>query len=146
MKISLRWCRDFLSDEPPDASELAALLTGRGFEVESQTPVAVATGIKVGEITDSRPHPQAPRLRVCAVSLGDGDAVDVVCGAPNVEVGRRVAVAVVGAMLGELRVAKRAVRGVESAGMICSPAELGVGDDDDGALVFGETRCGGRWR
>ena len=139
MKISLRWCRDFLSDEPPDASELAALLTGRGFEVESQTPAAVATGIKVGEITDSRPHPQAPRLRVCAVSLGDGDAVDVVCGAPNVEVGRRVAVAVVGATLGELRVAQRAVRGVESAGMICSPAELGVGDDDGGALVFGET-------
>ena len=140
MQFPESWLREFCN--PPISTQaLADTLTMAGLEVEELQPVAPPfTGIVVGEIKEAVQHPDADRLRVCKVDVGQGSLLNIVCGAPNARVGIKVPCAMVGAELppGEdgkpfkIKVGK--LRGVESEGMLCSAKELKIADDH-GALL-----------
>jgi len=137
MQFSERWLRT-LTDPPLDTAGLCDLLTMAGLEVESVVPAAPPfTGVVVGRIDKVAPHPDADRLRVCTVDAGGGVALQIVCGAPNAAAGMKVALAQVGAVLpGDVAIRNSTVRGVESAGMLCSAKELGISDDAAGLLAL----------
>ncbi len=133
MNIPENWLKDFVKANL-SAEKLANLLTMSGLEVESLAPVATPfAGVVVGEILAVERHPNADRLTVCAVSTGK-EKLQVVCGAPNVRVGMRAPLALVGAKLGDLEIKKSNLRGVESHGMLCSARELGLSEDHAGLL------------
>ncbi len=133
MKFSENWLRALI--DPGLSSEaLADLLTMSGLEVEAREPVAPDfSGVVVASVDSVERHPSADRLSVCRVDTG-AQTLQVVCGAPNVRAGMRVACALVGARLPELAVERVQVRGMESFGMLCSGRELGLGDDHSGVL------------
>ena len=133
MKFSENWLRRLI--DPGLTSEaLADLLTMAGLEVEAREPVAPAfSGVVVATVASVERHPSADRLSVCRIDTG-AESLQIVCGAPNVRSGMRVACARAGARLPELVVERVQVRGVESAGMLCSARELGLGDDHSGVL------------
>jgi len=135
MKFSEAWLREWV-DPPVGTEELVEQLTMAGLEVGSVTPVAGAfEQVVIGEVRQVEPHPDAQKLRVCRVSVGEGDALQIVCGAPNVFVGMRAPVALVGARLpGGMKIKKTKLRGVESLGMLCSEAELELAETADGLL------------
>jgi phenylalanyl-tRNA synthetase beta chain len=143
MQFPESWLREFC-DPPLATQQLADLLTMSGMEVEQLRPVAPPfTGVVVAEIVEAAPHPQADRLRVCKVNIGRGEPLQVVCGAPNARVGLRAPLATVGAQLpppadgadGQpLPIGIGKLRGVQSAGMLCSAKELGIADDHGGLL------------
>jgi phenylalanyl-tRNA synthetase beta chain len=144
MKISLRWLQEFIDLPTTDSDELARALTMLGHAVEDvQRLEAGWSDVVVGEVTEIAPHPDADKIRICQVDVGSGPT-QIICGAWNFEEGARVAVANPGAVLaGGLEIAKRKIRGVVSNGMICSEAELGLGDDHTGILVLdGEAKLG----
>jgi phenylalanyl-tRNA synthetase beta chain len=136
MRIQVSWLRDYV-DWNGSVEELAHTLTRLGIEVESVNYVGIAAAkIVIGVILDVERHPNADRLRVCRVFDGRTTR-QIVCGAPNVQQGQRVAVALPGAELPEgLTIEHRTIRGVESEGMICSERELGIGDDHAGIVAF----------
>ena len=144
MKIPLSWLKEYVDIDPDIVGELAHRLTMTGNEVGD---VEVIGGwwenVYVGHVVSVDPHPNADRLRLATVSLGN-EEITVVCGAPNVAQGQKVPFAKVGALLvdartGETDVLKAAmIRGVESAGMVCSERELGLGDDHMGIVVLPE--------
>ena len=143
MQFPESWLRTFCNPSI-STQQLADTLTMAGLEVEDLKPVAPAfTKIVVGEIKEAVQHPNADRLRVCKVDVGQAAYLDIVCGAPNARVGIRVPCALVGAELppGEdgkpfvIKVGK--LRGVESQGMLCSAKELGIADDQGGLLELG---------
>ena len=141
MKIPLSWLREYVDiDLSPE--ELAHRLTMAGTEVGSIDVVGGSwDNVFVGYVTSVDPHPNADRLRLATVSL-DGEEMTVVCGAPNIAAGQKVPFAKVGARLidsrtGEQETLKAArIRGVESAGMVCSELELALGDNHDGIVVL----------
>ncbi|MGH8244902.1 MAG: phenylalanine--tRNA ligase subunit beta, partial [Gammaproteobacteria bacterium] len=137
MKISEHWLREWV-DPKATTDELAERLTLAGFEVESVAPCAPQLrGVVVGRVRQISPHPQAPRLSICDVDAGAGQSVQVVCGAPNVETGGSYALALPEAELaGGRRIATTSVHGVESRGMLCSGAELGLNDEPGRLLVL----------
>jgi phenylalanyl-tRNA synthetase beta chain len=139
MQFSERWLRT-LVDPPIGSDELAHLLTMSGLEVEACEPVAPPfSEVVVGKVLEIGPHPNADRLSLCKVDAGQGAPLDIVCGAPNVRVGMKAPVALVGAELpGGLAIRKAAVRGVESSGMLCSARELGLSEDHSGLLALPE--------
>lgn len=140
MQFPESWLREFCN--PPLSSEqLAETLTMGGFEVEERRPVAPPfSGIVVGEIKEAVQHPNADRLRVCQVDVGQGALLNIVCGAPNARVGIKVPCAQVGAELppGEdgqpFRIKLGKLRGVESQGMLCSARELQLSEEHGGLL------------
>lgn len=140
MQFPESWLREFCNP-PLDTAALADLLTMAGLEVEETRPVAPPfQGIVVAEILEVVPHPQADRLRVCQVSVGAGEPLQIVCGAPNARAGLKVPLAMVGAALpaGEdgkpFRIGVGKLRGVDSFGMLCSARELKLSDDHGGLL------------
>ncbi|MFQ5418306.1 MAG: phenylalanine--tRNA ligase subunit beta, partial [Myxococcota bacterium] len=135
MRLSLEWLAEFI-DLPP-GRELADRLNLGGFEdVEVEIGGPDLTGVVVGHVLEHVAHPGADRLSLCRVDRGD-EIFDVVCGAPNVAVGQKIAYAPAGTRLPDGRVLKKAkIRGVVSNGMICSEAELGLGEDPGGILVL----------
>ena len=137
MQFSERWLRT-LTDPPIATAALCNALTMSGFEVEDAVPAAPPfEGVVVGRIEKVEPHPNADRLRVCAVDVGAGAPLTIVCGAPNAAAGMKAPCARVGATLpGGLAIKKAAVRGVESNGMLCSAKELGIADDASGLYVL----------
>lgn len=146
MKVPLSWLREYV-DVNIDVDELAHRLTMAGNEVDSIERFGHIENVVVGEVLQVSPHPNADRLRL--VQVDDGDGVhEVVCGAPNVAQGQKIAYASIGAELfdaysdepGKTRKLRRSkIRGVESSGMVCSEKELGIGDDHDGILVLPES-------
>ena len=132
MKISLHWLREWV-DTGDDVPALAHALTMAGIEIEGLHKVAPPlSGIVVGEVLAMEKHPDADKLRVCRVSSGTAE-LQIVCGAPNVRVGMKAPLALIGARLPsgvEIKGAK--LRGVESSGMLCSAKELGLNDDTSG--------------
>ena len=141
MKVPLNWLKDYVDVTLPPA-ELAKRLTLAGFEVgEIITKGGSWDNIIVGQITAVNPHPNADRLRLTTVNLGT-EQETVVCGAPNLNVGDKIAFARVGARLinpyngqsEELKPAK--IRGVVSRGMVCSEKELGISDSHEGIMVL----------
>ena len=133
MKFSERWLREWVATDVT-AATLCEQLTNAGLEVEGTSAAAPAfDGVVVGEVVAARTHPDAERLSVCEVSDGAG-TFQVVCGAPNARPGLRAPFARVGATLPGGPIGLANLRGVESAGMLCSAAELGLGDATDGLL------------
>jgi len=137
MKFSEHWLRT-LVDPPIDSAELAHRLTMAGLEVEERTAVApMFTGVVVGRVRKVERHPNADRLTVCEVDVGNGAPLSIVCGAPNAAAGITVPCALPGAVLpGGLTIKKTAVRGVESNGMLCSAVELGLSEDAAGLALL----------
>ena len=138
MKFSEAWLREWV-DPPVPRDELLEQLTMAGLEVDGVAPVSGAfSGVVVARVASVESHPDADKLAVCQVEDGEA-SVQVVCGAPNVRPGLVTAFARVGAVLpGDFKIKKAKLRGVESRGMLCSAAELGLGDDHDGILELGE--------
>jgi phenylalanyl-tRNA synthetase beta chain len=134
MRIPLSWLREFV-DVPWDAKELGARLTMAGFELEALEKAAPAfSGVVVAEIVEAMKHPQAEKLQVCKVKAG-GELLQIVCGAANARVGLKTALATVGAKLpGDKNITAANLRGVDSAGMLCSAKELGIADASEGIL------------
>lgn len=134
MKFSERWLREFV-DHGLTTEALAQALTMAGLEVEEVTAAAPAfSQVVVGEIVSMERHPNADRLNVCQVDVGTSAPLQIVCGAPNARVGMKAPVARVGAILPEIAIKATKLRGVESWGMLCSAAELGVSEDASGLL------------
>jgi phenylalanyl-tRNA synthetase beta chain len=134
MKFSEQWLRGWVSPQV-SRDELVARLSMAGLEVDSVTPAAgVFNGVVVGEVLSTEQHPDADKLRVCQVNNG-AETFQVVCGAPNVRPGLKIPFAMIGAELpGDFKIKKAKLRGVESNGMLCSQAELQVGEGNDGLM------------
>jgi phenylalanyl-tRNA synthetase beta chain len=134
MKVSLSWLRDYVN-VTMDPAELAEALTMAGLEVDSVSDrYAYLNGVIVGRVEEVAPHPNADKLTRCRVNTGEGQ-VSVVCGAPNVKQGMLAPLAQPGTVLPDgTRLAKSVIRGETSEGMLCSDAELGLGDDPGGIM------------
>ncbi len=136
MKVSYNWLKDFVEvDISP--SELAERLTMAGIEVEDVVDLSPGfKGVVVGKVLSIERHPNADRLSLCRVEAGK-DVYDIVCGAKNMKAGDRVALALPGAILpGDVKIGRAVIRGVESQGMMCSPRELGLGEDGANLLIL----------
>src|SRR6267142_3926606 len=144
MKFSVNWLREFV-DLPEKPEEIADLLTRAGVETEDiETRGANVDRVIVAQISGSSRHPNADRLSVCEVDDGSGTKRQIVCGATNYKVGDKVPLALPGAKLPNgLEIRKSKLRSVESEGMLCSPIELGLGEDASGLLMLShEARIG----
>ncbi len=135
MRFSEAWLREWVSP-PVDTQQLADQLSMAGLEVDAVQPAAALfSGVRIGWVQAVEPHPDAAKLRVCQVDLGDESPLQIICGAPNVAAGMKVPVATIGAVLpGDFKIKKAKLRGIESAGMICSAKELGLAEASDGIL------------
>src|SRR5690554_283454 len=129
------WLRTYVNPEL-DTEALSHSLTMAGLEVEETEAVAPAfSGVVVAHIVEVEPHPNADRLRVCRVDDGSGSLLQIVCGAPNAAQGLKIPLARVGAQLpGDMKIGPVKMRGVESAGMLCSARELGLSQDHAGLM------------
>ena len=144
MKISHNWLQQFINLDM-DPEQISELLTDLGLEVEgTETYESVKGGLKgiiVGHVLECEQHPNADRLKITSVDIGQDNPLNIVCGAPNVAKGQRVAVATIGTTLyskdGEAWTIKKGkIRGEESHGMLCAEDELGLGDGHDGILIL----------
>lgn len=144
MLISYNWLKQFIN-LPWDAEKTGELLTDLGLEVEGITNYSPVKGglkgVVVGHVVECKKHPNADRLKLTKVTLGNDQIVQIVCGAPNVEKDQKVAVATVGTILYDAEekpweIKKGKIRGEVSEGMICSEVELGLGDAHDGIMVL----------
>lgn len=135
MRFSEAWLREWV-DPGVDTRTLADQLTMAGLEVDAVEPAAPGfDGVLVGQVRTLEAHPDAERLRLCRVDIGSGEDLRIICGAANVAAGMKVPVATLGARLpGGLEIKRTRLRGVESLGMICSAAELGLAETSDGIL------------
>ena len=137
MRVLLSWLRELAPLEgDPDA--LADTMSALGLAVEEVERVgAPVEGVIVAEVLALRAHPKADRIQLVDVDTGDGQPLQICCGAFNMAVGDRVPLATLGTtMPGGLEIARRKLRGEWSNGMLCSPTELGLGDDAGGILVL----------
>lgn len=138
MQFSELWLRSFVSPDL-DSDQLGHLLTMAGLEVEEQDGVAaVFSKVVVAQIVEAEKHPNADKLRVCKVDAGQGELLQIVCGAPNAAAGIKIPCALVGADLAGFGIKAAKLRGVESFGMLCSAKELGISDESGGLLVLPE--------
>lgn len=136
MKFSLSWLKDHL-DTTASVAEISAKLNAIGLEVEGiEDPAAKLAGFKVARVLTAERHPNADKLQVLTVDTGDGQPLQVVCGAPNARAGLVGVLGLPGAVVpaGGFELKKSAIRGVESNGMMCSTRELELGDDHDGII------------
>ncbi|UUC44859.1 phenylalanine--tRNA ligase subunit beta [Flavobacterium cerinum] len=146
MRISYNWLKQFIKLDW-NSEDTSALLTDLGLEVEGvdkyESLKGGLEGVVVGHVLTCIPHPNADRLRVTTVDLGEGTPVQIVCGAPNVAAGQKVAVATIGTKLYDkegvaFEIKKGKIRGEESHGMICAEDELGLGEGHDGIMILSE--------
>jgi len=137
MKFSVNWLREFVA-LPKHPEDIAELLTRAGVEIKKiETRRANVENVVVSQITASSPHPNADRLSVCEVDDGSDTRRQIVCGATNYKAGDKVLLALPGAKLPNgTEIRKSKLRGVESEGMLCSPIELGLGEDASGLLIL----------
>ncbi len=140
MKINESWLRSWVIP-PLDSEALAHQLTMAGLEVDSNDPIAPPfNGVVVGEVLTVVQHPDADRLRVTTVNVGkanNGEPLQIVCGAPNVAVGLKVPVAMIGAVLPkDFKIKPSKLRGVDSQGMLCGATEIGLDDGVDGLMLL----------
>lgn len=147
MQISYNWLKQFIKlDITPE--ETANVLTDLGLEVEGlnlfESLKGSLKGVVVGHVLSCEQHPNADKLKITKVDLGNGEApVQIVCGAPNVAAGQKVPVATIGTVLydkdgNEFTIKKGKIRGEESFGMICAEDELGIGNSHDGIMILSD--------
>jgi phenylalanyl-tRNA synthetase beta chain len=147
MRISYNWLKQFIKTDLK-TEEIADILTDLGLEVEGvdtyESLKGGLHGVVIGHVLTCEKHPDADKLKITTVDLGDGNApVQIVCGAPNVAVGQKVPVATIGTKLFDkdgnaFEIKKGKIRGQESHGMICAEDELGLGDNHDGIMILNE--------
>ncbi len=146
MRISYNWLKQFVKTEWK-SEDTAALLTDLGLEVEGvekyESLKGGLEGVVAGHVLTCVQHPNADRLKITTVDIGDGTPVQIVCGAPNVAVGQKVPVATIGTNLYDkegnaFQIKKGKIRGEESHGMICAEDELGIGESHDGIMILDE--------
>jgi phenylalanyl-tRNA synthetase beta chain len=140
MFVSYRWLQEYVNLAGISAEELAEKITRSGIEVEGVEDLGEGiSGVVIGHVVEREQHPNADKLNKCLVDIGEGEPVQIICGAANVAKDQKVAVATVGAVLpGNFKIKKAKLRGEESNGMICSLQELGV----EGKLVAKEYQEG----
>ena len=144
MKVSYNWLKDYIDiDKPVD--EVSEILTNLGLEVEKvedfESIKGSLEGIIVGEVLSCKKHPNADRLKLTNIDLGKEGKFEIVCGAPNISKGQKVAVATVGSVIytnsGEkIKISKSKIRGVVSNGMVCAEDEIGLSTSHDGIMVL----------
>ena len=147
MRISYNWLKQFIKTELK-SEEIADILTDLGLEVEGvdtfESLKGGLQGVVIGHVLTCEKHPDADKLKITIVDLGDGNApVQIVCGAPNVAAGQKVPVATIGTKLFDkegnaFEIKKGKIRGQESHGMICAEDELGLGESHDGIMILNE--------
>lgn len=139
MKFNQSWLREWVNPTV-DAEQLAHQITMAGLEVDDISAVAGQfNGVKVGKVVACEQHPDADKLRVTKVDVGEAELLDIVCGAPNCREGIKVAVATVGATLpGDFKIKKAKLRGQPSHGMLCSFSELGIDVDSSGIIELSD--------
>lgn len=153
MTISYSWLKRYLDFDPSQVTPelVSEVLTRTGLEVEGSHEVESVKGglqgVVIGKVLTCVPHPDADRLKVTTVDLGEGEPVQIVCGAPNVAAGQLVPVATVNTVLypgggdEKLKIKKGKIRGQVSAGMICAEDELGLGQSHDGIMVLDKAKA-----
>ena len=146
MKISFNWLKEYINIDL-DAKTVSEILTDIGLEVEKVETIESIPGglkgLKIGHVLTKEKHPDADRLNITTVDVGDESPQQIVCGAPNVAVGQKVVVALPGTTIHPLegdafKIKKAKIRGVESFGMICAEDEIGLGSSHDGIMVLME--------
>ena len=145
MFLSMNWISDFVDFEGLDKLELIRRFSLSTAEVENEIffKGSDISGIVVAEIKSVEDHPESKKLHLLKVDAGDGQLTDVVCGAPNVRVGMKTAFAKIGAKIGEIDIAPRALAGYTSYGMCCSEKEVGISDDNSGIMDIKEDVANG---
>ena len=139
MIITRTWLEEFIDISKISTDEICKTLNSIGLEVDSVEKLSIATKVVVGKVLEKVKHPDADKLNICQVDIGES-TVQIVCGAKNVDAGQLVPVAVVGCDLGNDFIIKAAkLRGVESNGMICSSTELGLAKLNDGILELDDS-------
>lgn len=136
MLLPLSWLKQFIKIEKT-VNEIAGKLTLSGSEVEKI--IYHNQGLSkviVGQIKEVKPHPNADKLRLAYVDTGKGKLLEIVCGAPNIQAGQKVPVALLGGSVPGMKIEPREIRGVKSQGMLCSQRELGIGDDHSGIFIL----------
>ena len=152
MKISFNWLKKHIDlSESPE--EISALLTNCGLEVEDvyehEFVKGGLKGLIVGQVISTQKHPDADKLKLTKVDIGDNKILEIVCGAPNVEVGHKVVIAQVGVTIFPINaepftIKKAKIRGVESNGMICAEDEIGIGTNHAGIMILDEKCISGK--
>ena len=138
MKISLNWLRNYIDISLP-LNDLVKGLTDLGIEVEGvENQEERLKNFVIGKVIERKKHPNADKLSVCKVDAGTGEILNIVCGAPNVDTGQTVCVALVGAIVpnGGFEIKKAMLRADASEGISCSAKELDHGDDHSGSMVL----------
>ena len=144
MKISINWLKDYLkTDHSPE--EISEILTNLGLEVEKissfESIKGGLAGVVAGKVLECGKHPNADRLKVTSIDIGNNKVCEIVCGAPNIDKGQIVPVATVGSKIytnqgEEIKIKKSKIRGVISNGMVCAEDEIGLGDSHEGIMVL----------
>ncbi|MEO9257471.1 MAG: phenylalanine--tRNA ligase subunit beta, partial [Crocinitomicaceae bacterium] len=146
MKISLNWLKEYIKTEL-EAEKIASILTDTGLEVDNLEKLEAVKGglqsVVIGKVLSCEPHPDADRLKITTVDVGESEMLQIVCGAANVAKEQKVIVAKIGATLhpvsGEsFKIKQSKIRGVESCGMLCAEDELGLGNSHEGIIVLNE--------
>jgi len=135
MIVTRKWLEEFINLDGLSTEEICEGLNSIGQEVEGVEKIRIANKVVVGYVKECIKHPDADKLNVCQVDVGN-ETLQIVCGAKNVQEGQYVAVSLVGAKLGDLKIKKAKLRGVESFGMICSSTELSLPKMEDGIMVL----------
>jgi phenylalanyl-tRNA synthetase beta subunit len=135
MRIPLEWLSEYVDLKGLTVAEVSEALNLSGTENEVLSELGDFPSIVVGEILEIAKHPNADRLNITKTRVGE-DILQIVCGAPNIEVGQKVPVALVGAHMGEFEIKKTNIRGEESSGMLCSEQELGISEDHEGIMIL----------
>ena len=144
MKISINWLKDYV-ESFSNAEEISEILTNLGLEVEKlstfESVKGGLNGVVAGKVLECIKHPDADRLKVTSIDLGNNEILEIVCGAPNIEKGQIVPVAKVGSKIytndgTEIKIKKSKIRGVVSNGMVCAEDEIGLGESHDGIMVL----------
>jgi len=139
MIVTRKWLEEFINLDGLSTEEICEGLNAIGQEVEGLNKIRIADKVVVGYVEECEKHPDADKLNVCKVNVGN-EVTQIVCGAKNVAAGQYVAVSVVGAVLpGNFKIKKAKLRGVESFGMICSSTELGLPKLEDGIMVLDDS-------
>ena len=144
MKISINWLKEYLETKS-NTEEISDILTNLGLEVEKILPFESVkgglTGVVAGKVLKCEKHPNADRLKVTSIDLGNNETSEIVCGAPNIMEGQIVPIAKVGSKIytnggDEIKIKKSKIRGVVSNGMVCAEDEIGLGESHDGIMVL----------
>ena len=144
MKISINWLKEYLETKS-NPEEISDILTNLGLEVEKILPFESVkgglTGVVAGKVLKCEKHPNADRLKVTSIDLGNNETSEIVCGAPNIMEGQIVPIAKVGSKIytnggDEIKIKKSKIRGVVSNGMVCAEDEIGLGESHEGIMVL----------